>query len=139
MADSRRQPHPKRLPRDSGELLALSHKELEQLAWGTQLKLGYLHQKRAKLLKAEPHDNTALALAGAQIKAAGNLLSVVLIRRGQLRTQRRRDSGQMPMRNDAIAMAVDSQLSGRTWQRVQEEADRILAAAAQDLVEEGNP
>jgi hypothetical protein len=139
MADSQRQPHPKRPPRDAGELLALSHKELEQLAWGTQLKLGYLHQKRAKLLKAEPHDNTALALAGAQIKAAGNLLSVVLIRRGQLRTQRRRDSGQMPMRNDAIAMAVDSQLSGRTWQRVQEEADRILAAAAQDLVKEGNP
>lgn len=139
MADLPWRPRPKRIPRDAVELQALTIEELEQLAWGTQLKLGRLHQRRAKLLRAEPHDNTALALAGAQIKAAGNLLSVMLVRRGQLRTQRRRALGQMPRRNDAIAMSVDSQLSGRTWKRVQEEADRILAAAAADLAGEESP
>jgi hypothetical protein len=70
---------------------------------------------------------------GAQIKATGNLLSAVLLRRGQLRSQRRRELGCMPARNTAIAMAVDSRLSGKTWRLVQDEADRILAVAASDL------
>jgi hypothetical protein len=128
-----------RVPRNAEQLQSLGHEDIEQLAIRGQLQLSHLHHNRAKLLKAEPHDTSALATVGAQIKAAGNLLGAVLARRGQLRQQRRRALGQMPRRNDAIAMAVDSRLSGKAWQRVQEEADRILATAAKDLEQEAAP
>lgn len=133
MAETSTTRRPMRVPRDVDELQALSAKAIEQLVSQLQLKLSHLHHKRAGLLKVEPHDTAALARVGAQIKATGNLLGVVLARRGQLRTERRRALGQMPRRNDAIAMAVDTWLSGRAWRQVQKEADRILATAAMDL------
>lgn len=122
-----------RVPRDVEDLLGLSHQEVEQLAAVTQLRLSHLHHKRSGLLGGESENTAALAKLGAQIKAAGNLLSTLLLRRGQLRSQRRRELGRMPERNAAIAMAVDSRLSGRAWRQVHNEAERILSVATADL------
>lgn len=138
MAEPSRKPDgnratPIRVPRDAEELQRLNQQEIEQLAATTQLRLSHQHHRRSKLLRAEKVDTAALAEVGALIKATGNLLSAVLLRRGQLRSQRRREIGHMPARDTAIAMAVDSRLSGKAWQQVQEEADRILAVAASDL------
>lgn len=138
MAEPSRKPDgiraaPIKVPRDAEELQRLSHQEIDQLAATTQLRLSHQHHKRSKLLMASKVDAAALAKVGAQIKATGNLLSAVLQRRGQLRSQRRRELGCMPERNAAIAMAVDSRLSSKTWRLVQDEADRILAVAAADL------
>lgn len=124
---------PAKVPRDAEELLHLNRQEIEELASATQLRLSHQHHKRSKLLRSENVDTCALAVVGAQIKATGNLLSVVLQRRGRLRSEHRRELGRMPERNAAIAMAVDSRLSGKTWRLVQDEADRILAVAAADL------
>lgn len=124
------------IPHDEDELQALDAASIEKLIWRLQLKLSGLHAQRAKLLKAKVPDVDALARLNALAKATGNGLDALLKRRGQLRTERRRALGQMPTRNNAIAMAVDSQLSGRAWQRVQAEADRILAVAAADLASE---
>lgn len=124
---------PTKFPLDAEELLHLNHQEIEELASATQLRLSNQHHKRSKLLRSEKVDTNALAVVGAQIKATGNFLSVLLQRRGRLRSEHRKELGHMPERNAAIAMAVDSRLSGKSWRLVQDEADRIFAVAEADL------
>jgi hypothetical protein len=128
-----------RVPRNAGGLQALSIEDLGELVSQLQLKLSHFRHRRGGGLMVELHDNGALTVADAQIKATGNLLGVVLARRGQLRTQHRKALRQMPRRDDATAMAVDTQLSVQTWEGVQAEADRILSTAAMDLAEGSAP
>ncbi|MCP9798918.1 hypothetical protein KBY81_15140 [Cyanobium sp. Lug-B] len=124
---------PMPLPTTAAELLSLDAAGLNAVFIEARLRLGKQRSTRARLLAAEKIDEQKVAVLKAEIAELGGLLCTIQTRRGHLRREARRALGRPIERNEAIASAVDSLLSGHLHAAVMAEADRLQKQALADL------